>query len=388
MKITENRTVIISTMKGAIWGGSEELWFKLLKLGLKKNKKFEVVIFDNGPLNNKLQSISDSNSVELKRLGDQECIRPNLMVRILYKLLRKSISHTYLSRFENLINEDNNNVVLSLGDFYDLLNFSDLGDFCLNSNKKIFIVVQHFFEYGFLDQNKRVRIIEIINAAEKVCFVSKRNLETVERILVYQLKNACLIRNPFNLASTEYVEFPNDKQVLKLASVARLSVFAKGQDMLFQVLSNETWRNRKYILEIFGNGEHQEYLQELVEFYGLKENIKFKGHAKNIREIWEQNHILILTSRSEGTPLSLIEAMICGRPALVTDVGDCASLIKEDISGFVANCSSEKALTTALEKVWLKKDELQSLGLNARTEITNYIDYLPEQELFDLVYSK
>ena len=55
-------------------------------------------------------------------------------------------------------------------------------------------------------------------------------------------------------------------------------------------------------------------------------NVHFRGHVNDIRAIWEQNHLLVLPSRYEGLPLALVEAMWCGRPAVVTDVGGNAEL--------------------------------------------------------------
>ena len=52
--------------------------------------------------------------------------------------------------------------------------------------------------------------------------------------------------------------------------------------------------------------------------------------------IWAEHHALVLPSRFEGMPLVVVEAMLCGRPCIVTDVGGNAELIRDGINGFLA----------------------------------------------------
>ena len=55
----------------------------------------------------------------------------------------------------------------------------------------------------------------------------------------------------------------------------------------------------------------------------------FHGHVSDVRGIWYDNHLLVLPSRCEGTPISLVEAMIWGHPAVVTGVGGNAEWVTE-----------------------------------------------------------
>jgi glycosyltransferase involved in cell wall biosynthesis len=76
--------------------------------------------------------------------------------------------------------------------------------------------------------------------------------------------------------------------------------------------------------------------------------------------------MLVLPSRYEGRPLSLIEAMWCGRPAVVTDVGGNAELCMDGETGFVAQAPNVPAFSNALEKAWERRTEWQKLGEASR----------------------
>ena len=78
------------------------------------------------------------------------------------------------------------------------------------------------------------------------------------------------------------------------------------------------------------------------------------------------NHLLVLPSRAEGTPLALVEAMLCGRPAVITDVGGNAEWIADGRTGFVAEAASARSFGATLERAWLARADWQKMGLQAR----------------------
>jgi glycosyltransferase involved in cell wall biosynthesis len=78
------------------------------------------------------------------------------------------------------------------------------------------------------------------------------------------------------------------------------------------------------------------------------------------------NHLLVLPSRSEGTPLALVEAMLCARPAVVTDVGGNADWVEDDQTGFVAEAPTAKSFGAALERAWAARAKWQIMGKQAR----------------------
>jgi glycosyltransferase involved in cell wall biosynthesis len=125
-----------------------------------------------------------------------------------------------------------------------------------------------------------------------------------------------------------------------MACVARLDCDYKGQDILLQTLSTEQWRERDFQLNFYGAGPHLEHLLQLIKLYHLQEKVGVQGYVQDIDRIWETNQILVLPSLSEGTPLALVEAMLSGRAALTTDVGDSAAYVLDGKTGFLAAVAS------------------------------------------------
>ena len=61
-------------------------------------------------------------------------------------------------------------------------------------------------------------------------------------------------------------------------------------------------------------------------------------------------------------PLSLIEALICARPAIVTDVGGNAEILQDSVTGFIAAAPTVRLFDQALERAWERRDEWEKMG--------------------------
>src|SRR5262249_46331394 len=111
----------------------------------------------------------------------------------------------------------------------------------------------------------------------------------------------------------------------------------------------------------------------------------FAGHVPDIRGIWADNHLLVLPSRSEGTPLSLVEAMLCGRPAVVTDVGGNAEWITEPDTGFIAEAPSTRSVAGALERAWTARHLWAEMGERAHEKARRQVDPDPGGTLLNII---
>ena len=90
-------------------------------------------------------------------------------------------------------------------------------------------------------------------------------------------------------------------------------------------------------------------------------------------------------SRCEGTPIGLVEAMIWGRPAVVTDVGGNAEWISEPRNGFVAEAASEKSYAAAMERAWEARERWLTMGANAHEDAMALYDPSPESTLLRML---
>jgi L-malate glycosyltransferase len=209
-------------------------------------------------------------------------------------------------------------------------------------------------------------------------------LRAAERHLAASLSNAQVLCNPVNLDDPSIVPWPVGEQV-RFASVARLETLWKGQDILFEVLSSAVWRDRDWQLSLCGEGPDREYLQALASHFGIANRISFLGHVQDIREIWSHHQLLVLPSRAEGTPLALVEAQLCGRPSVVTDVGDNTVWVVEQQTGFVAEAPTSRSFGHALNRAWESRAAWQEIGLRSHSFARERIDSVPGRTLLDLL---
>jgi glycosyltransferase involved in cell wall biosynthesis len=98
-------------------------------------------------------------------------------------------------------------------------------------------------------------------------------------------------------------------------------------------------------LDIVGDGE---FYNELVSRYSDCENIKFLGEITSFNK-FDQYDVFVLTSDSEGLPMSALEAATAGLPLVLSDVGGCNEII--DGNGLLVT-NSESSLVSALENIF------------------------------------
>jgi len=80
------------------------------------------------------------------------------------------------------------------------------------------------------------------------------------------------------------------------------------------------------VVSVYGEGPQERILRRVVESNALQDKIRFCGNVSDVSKIWRDNHALIMPS--EGLPLALVEALMCGRTAIVTDMAGNAEVIE------------------------------------------------------------
>jgi glycosyltransferase involved in cell wall biosynthesis len=313
-------------------------------------------------------------------------MKSSLLARTLNRLsqpLKKQLIPP-ISSYQNIFDRNPDVICISQGGSYDLAHIPDLCEFIESKNVPFHIICQFNSENDSIDTSAKERIRKVFNKSQSVAFVSEHNRKLAEHHLACILPNSIVVKNPVNLIDHSLVPFPKSSTV-SFACVARLEVHCKGQDVFFQVLSDPKWQERDWQCCLYGSGPDEEYLRSLAKYYRSSERIQFMGHVQDVRSIWTKNHILILPSKGEGTPLSLIEAMLCGRPAVVTDVGGNAEWIQEGITGFVADAPTAKLLNNALEQAWLSQYNWQAMGFDSHNYAINKIDKFPGQTMLNLI---
>jgi len=241
------------------------------------------------------------------------------------------------------------------------------------------VIVQGAYEQFWPSDDMSKRLAEAYEQASRAYFVSEANLDLSRRQFGTSFRNAKVVRNPFNVAYDAKPPWPRDtSEELRLACVGRLDVGTKGQDLLLQVLALPHWRHRRVRISLVGKGENENIIRQLAKHLQL-DNVCLEGHVIDIEDVWRRHHGLVLPSRCEGMPLVIVEAMICARPCIVTDVGGNRELIRDDINGFLAKGPSVELLDEALNRAWNARGRLMEIGQIAARDVRAWVAEDPSE---------
>jgi glycosyltransferase involved in cell wall biosynthesis len=97
----------------------------------------------------------------------------------------------------------------------------------------------------------------------------------------------------------------------------------------FKELKTEAQPEVKFV--VIGDGALRRQLEELAKSLGLENDIIFAGNRRDPQNFYPALDIVALTSKNEGTPLTLIEAMANARPVIATSVGGVVDLVGEPL---------------------------------------------------------
>jgi glycosyltransferase involved in cell wall biosynthesis len=337
------------------WGGSEELWaetaFEALQAG---HEVFVSVVGWASPA---------AKLPELERRG----------AKILRRYNRHFPSFGAVSSYRDLFKTNPDVLVISQASSFEFVDCPDLMELLYVTPIPYVLVCQWNQNLPIMaDDCRREHARNIYSRAFRVLFVSNENRIQAERQLATKISNSDVVLNPVNLSDRSYLAWP-DSGTARLASIARLSAYSKGQDVLIEALSADQWKHRDWHLTIYGSGPDESYLRSLIEFFGLQTRITFAGHQSDVRAIWAKEQILVMFSRAEGTPLALVEAMLCGRPAIVADAGGNKEWVTEAQTGFVAEAPVIGLARTALERAWSARPSWKTMGMQAHKFASNRI---------------
>ena len=109
---------------------------------------------------------------------------------------------------------------------------------------------------------------------------------------------------------------------------------------------------------IVGDGPDKEKLQTMADELGVVDSVYFAGWQNNV-EFWlQQSRCFVLTSDSEGLSQALIQAMMCGLPAVNSNVGDLGDLIEDTKNGYLVDPLTSENFAIKYKEIFESKERL------------------------------
>ena len=154
-----------------------------------------------------------------------------------------------------------------------------------------------------------------------------------------------------------------EQPILNLCTVCRL-VPLKNIVQLVEAFARYELRQFAK-LNVFGDGPERSAIEHLITKYALHDCVTLHGEVLDEDAIYERQDILLINSTTEGLPMSLLEAMARGIPAISTSVGQIPRLIQHGENGFIYNVDDIECWYTLLLSQIHNRDSLRHVGLCA-----------------------
>jgi glycosyltransferase involved in cell wall biosynthesis len=160
----------------------------------------------------------------------------------------------------------------------------------------------------------------------------------------------------------------------KIICVARLE-YSKGIDVLLHAWAElmrtffERKNEMKPTLHLVGDGKFRKQLERMATELSIEDSVQFLGNRRDIVLLLQQSWGFVLSSRWEGMPNALLEAMACGIPCVATRVSGSEDIISDGINGLLVEPEQPDAMAQALRRIIEDVLFAQRLGQEGRATV-------------------
>lgn len=140
------------------------------------------------------------------------------------------------------------------------------------------------------------------------------------------------------------------KRIVSLANLRE----DKNHFLLLEVAQRLKISNPDWTFHLIGKDFNDDYLNQikkLIISYSLEDNVFLYGSKHDIGNILNQSSIAILTSRSEGLPVALLEYGLYKKPVVVTRVGEIPAIVQHGHNGFIVDTGKADLFCQSLENL-------------------------------------
>lgn len=152
----------------------------------------------------------------------------------------------------------------------------------------------------------------------------------------------------------------------------------KGFDLLIRAVAHLTPRYPQLLLliaggDVLGHGSVRQSLHRLVDNLSLEGQVQLLDTLNPQQGFLSALDIYVVSSRTEGLPLSLLEAMKHGKPSVVSSAGGCAEAARPGLEGLVFKSGNVESLAQTIERLIRDGGLRNSLGRAAQERVRSYL---------------
>ena len=159
----------------------------------------------------------------------------------------------------------------------------------------------------------------------------------------------------YNGVDLNKFSFSDKERKINFLSVGRLNLQKDYPNLLNAIKLIDDKINKNIVFNIAGDGELKFYLEKMISELNLNERVKLIGKRNDIPKLLQQSKFLVLSSKYEGLPTVIIEAMASGVYVISTDCGGCKEIMGE--TGMLVPIENSEALASKILEACLLSDE-------------------------------
>jgi glycosyltransferase involved in cell wall biosynthesis len=143
----------------------------------------------------------------------------------------------------------------------------------------------------------------------------------------------------------------------------------KRTDLVVRTLERLVARGVDSYVVLVGDGPDRERLERFAHELGVVKRCLFLGYQEDVARFYDAIDVLLLPSINEGTPVSVIEALAAGRPAVATRVGGVPDVVRDGVDGFLVDGGDADELAEKLAELAADPDRRAGMGDAGRARV-------------------
>lgn len=146
----------------------------------------------------------------------------------------------------------------------------------------------------------------------------------------------------------------------------------KHQDLLINTVNNLKNKIPNIKLLLAGRGPLEDQYKRQVKELGIEDKIEFLGFRNDINNLLMLSDIAVASSRREGLPVNVMEAMATGLPLVITDIRGHRDLVIDGENGYIVGVDDVEGFANAIEELWSSKNLRNEFGKKSTELVEQY----------------
>lgn len=206
--------------------------------------------------------------------------------------------------------------------------------------------------------------------AERIIFVSNEVKKSFSRWMPFYRKKFIVIENGIKIPLKVKMHYKISNNIFKILNIGSLTP-KKGQILLLKAFYRLSIKHANIRLTIVGSGVEKNNLEKFIREKKMTGRVEIINRVdpSEIEGYYLDSDLFVLSSRWEGCPNVLLEAMSYGLPVISTDVSGAVNIIENEVSGFIVRRGNTDEMSEKIELLINNLNIREKIGQNAKNVI-------------------